>query len=216
MMSGSRIGAHVGGVVSMVSGGLLISATLLVMNQKVHRTDEVRANIIADLEVQKKDKPPPPKHTPKPKPEPKRRARDSAPRPNLSTNLSGLGVGLALFQSEDFGGLGDDLVGDQGLSEDMVLTEEAVDRLPQPRPGNTQPKYPPRARAKGIEGRVVLSVLVGADGGVKNVSVYSATPEGVFEEEVLSAVRTWSFEPALYKGQPVPMTFKLPLAFALN
>jgi len=212
----SRRGPQVGGLVAMIAGATLIGATLLTMNRKVHRSDEVRATVIADLKVEKKKRPPPPAKAPRARPRPKRASRRAPAPPAIASNLSGLGVGLDLFQSDGLQGLADDVLSDKGLTEDMVLNEEAVDRMPRPHSGNTPPKYPPRARAKGITGRVVLNLVVSADGTVKQVSVYSSEPPGVFDEAVLSAARQWRFEPALYRGQPVQMAFKLPLAFALD
>lgn len=55
------------------------------------------------------------------------------------------------------------------------------------------PKYPAQAAAEGISGLVVLDVLVGGDGKVKDVKVKSSAPEGVFEHAATAAARQWQF-----------------------
>ncbi len=65
------------------------------------------------------------------------------------------------------------------------------------------PKYPPVAKAEGIEGAVVVRYGVSVDGRVVNARVESATPEGFFEEAALTAVRSWRYNPALKDGEPV-------------
>lgn len=216
-MSDRKAGSHLGGFVSMLVGAVVLSATLIVMNRKVHKPDEARANLIAEVKVEKKKKPPPPKQAPKPKPKPRRTRRSNAPRPNLASNLTALGGGIPTFQGDVMEGFGDDIGSSGAFEDDVGHTEDSVDRMPQPRPGNSAPGYPPRARAKGIEGRVVLSFTVTADGRVTNATVYEAEPEGQgFEEAALAAARSWSFEPALYNGQPVALPTKQTLEFKLN
>lgn len=216
-MSARRLRMHAGGFVAMLAGAALLSGTLVVMNRKVHKSDEVRANTLADVKVEQKKKPPPPKRAPRPKPKPKRRARNPAPRPNLSANLTSLGGGIPTFQGDFSAGLEDDLTSGGAFGDDVGHTEDSVDRLPQPSAGNRAPQFPRRARAKGIEGRVVLSFTVGTQGSVTNISVYEAEPEGQgFEEAAMAVASSWSFEPALYNGQPVALPIKQTLVFKLQ
>lgn len=63
--------------------------------------------------------------------------------------------------------------------------------------------YPPAAKAAGVEGRVVVSYDVTAQGRVANAVVTEAQPIGVFEGAALAAVQSWRFRPVLQRGQPV-------------
>lgn len=63
--------------------------------------------------------------------------------------------------------------------------------------------YPEEAKAKGIEGRVVVRYDVTADGSVVNAVVEAAEPPGMFDEAALNAVRSWRFRPRVDRGQVV-------------
>jgi len=207
----------VGGCVSALFGAGFLSATLIVMNRKVHKPEGSESRTVAVMDVQKKKKEPPKQKIEKPKPPPRARRPNPAPRPKLSSNLSGLGGSIKLFDVGGLDDLGGDLVGGSEFSKDMVFNEEAVDSPPQPSPGNSPPSYPARARAQGIEGFVKLRLLIGPDGSVQKASVIEAEPQGHgFEDSALNTVRGWQFEPARYKGEPVKMTTELPLRFKLS
>mgnify|MGYP005751298895 CR=1 FL=1 len=55
------------------------------------------------------------------------------------------------------------------------------------------PKYPASALEEGLEGKVVLEVLVGVDGVPKEVRVKQSTPAGVFDEAAVAAAWQWRF-----------------------
>lgn len=55
------------------------------------------------------------------------------------------------------------------------------------------PKYPRRAKMRQQEGHVKLMFVIGEDGYVYNVKIVESTPEGVFEESALRAIKRWQF-----------------------
>jgi len=63
--------------------------------------------------------------------------------------------------------------------------------------------YPEAALAQGLRGVVVLRLLIDHRGALREVSVRSAQPPGVFEEAALQAARALRFRPALRHGVPV-------------
>ncbi len=89
-----------------------------------------------------------------------------------------------------------------------------VDQPPQP-VSTMHPIYPYRARRMGIEGRVIVRLLVNAAGKVAQVRIMSAAPEGVFEKTVKKTVPHWRFKPAIKDGKPVETWVKMDIVFKL-
>lgn len=90
----------------------------------------------------------------------------------------------------------------------------AVDQPPQAI-SRRFPRYPAEAEARGIEGRVVLRLLIDAQGRVETARVVRAEPPGVFEAAAQAAVRSWRFTPARDGGKAVPVWAQQTLRFDL-
>ena len=78
------------------------------------------------------------------------------------------------------------------------------------------PRYPLLAREQGMEGVVMLSVLVRSDGRVEDARVANSSGAPVLDEAALTAVRTWLFVPATRGGRPVESIVEVPVKFALR
>jgi TonB family protein len=77
-----------------------------------------------------------------------------------------------------------------------------------------EPQYTEEARNARIEGTVVLAVVVGADGRVKQASVQRPMGSGL-DEQALAAVHQWEFQPAYRDGQPVAVNATIEVNFRL-
>jgi TonB family protein len=75
------------------------------------------------------------------------------------------------------------------------------------------PVYPDWARENGIEGRVVLHALIGADGHVRRITVIRGNP--ALSESAAEALRHWTFRPAKSSHQPVAVWIEVPFLFRL-
>ena len=143
---------------------------------------------------------------------PKPRTNKAPPPPMLSGAGSLSGVAVAGLDFLDDGSLNNELFGD---TKNTVMTEDTVDRLPQPR-RQIPPSYPDTARDSGITGEVTYSLLIGTDGRVERIKVAAAQPSGVFEQEGQNALSQWEFEPATFQGNPVRVWATQTLRFELN
>jgi TonB family protein len=76
-----------------------------------------------------------------------------------------------------------------------------------------EPSYPAEARNRGVEGQVLLAVVVGADGSVLEASVESGHP--LLNDAALDAVRQWKFEPMLVDGAPAESEARIRVTFTL-
>jgi protein TonB len=75
------------------------------------------------------------------------------------------------------------------------------------------PAYPEFARDAGITGKVILHVLVGKDGRVKNVKVKQSVTG--LDQAAKDAVQKWVFKPALSNNKPVAVWVEVPMDFRL-
>ena len=76
------------------------------------------------------------------------------------------------------------------------------------------PVYPRLAREAGVEGTVLLRVLVSKEGKVLNVIVLSGNP--MLADAARTAAFTARFSPAQQQHKPVPVWVQLPVVFSLN
>jgi protein TonB len=81
---------------------------------------------------------------------------------------------------------------------------------------NPPPAYPPILRRTGEEGRVVLRVLVTAEGAASEVRVLNPSSSPLFDEAAVAAVRKWRFVPARRGDTPVAEWVQVPIEFKLN
>jgi protein TonB len=77
------------------------------------------------------------------------------------------------------------------------------------------PKYPPQARKRGIEGRVVVEFTIGADGSVGSVRVVESAHR-LLEEAVLEALKEWRFRPARVDGEAVATPHRQSFRFRID
>lgn len=85
---------------------------------------------------------------------------------------------------------------------------------PVPDPANAAPEFPEEARAKGLEGQVILKLVVSERGAVTQVQVLRG--EEPFMAAALRAVQSWRFSPALVEGQPTPVFRIIKIPFRLK
>jgi len=88
-----------------------------------------------------------------------------------------------------------------------------VEEFPEPI-RKVAPEYPEEARARGIEGAVVIQALVGTDGFVHDTRVAKSDP--MFDAVSVAAVRQYYFDPAKYQGRPVAVWVAIPIRFKLD
>lgn len=76
--------------------------------------------------------------------------------------------------------------------------------------------YPPAAAEEGVSGRVVVEFVVGKDGSISNVRVVRSRHTALDKEalRVVKAMPNWI--PGRNNGQPVKVTYTLPVTFKLQ
>ncbi len=197
----------------MLGGTVSVLGTVVLINHYSNALQDQRAEAASQIAFERKKPPKQEVQKPKPKPRPRRQPRSApAPLTGLDTSLSGLDMGLPGFSADDLGALENDLLGG---ANGMVMTDDTVDQPP--RASFQAPMvYPPRARARGEEGYVVFSLLIGITGEIEQVKIIESYPQGLFDEAATQGINQWRFEPAMYQGQAVRAWAKQRIRFDLG
>ena len=81
--------------------------------------------------------------------------------------------------------------------------------------GDVKANYPDKLKRQGIEGRVVLSIVVGPDGRVKRVKLVSPLHPQL-DASARRAARRLRFKPARVRGESVAVTIPYTFHFVID
>jgi len=76
--------------------------------------------------------------------------------------------------------------------------------------------YPEIARKSGIEGRVVLQVIIGSKGEVGEIKVIKSLGLQAMDEAAINAIRSVEWLPARQRDKPVSVLIAVPIIFSLS
>jgi protein TonB len=79
-----------------------------------------------------------------------------------------------------------------------------------------KPPYPPLSRRMREEGRVILRVLVTAEGGASDVEIRTSSGSARLDDSALRTVQRWKFIPARRGQTPVQSWVLVPVIFKLE
>ena len=79
-----------------------------------------------------------------------------------------------------------------------------------------RPEYPESARRQGLEGRVLLRVLVDERGQSKQVEINHSSGSAALDRAAAEAIRRWRFDPARLGEQPIESWLRIPIDFRLT
>ena len=209
-----RIKKNLAALSSMAFGTVLVLGTLVLINDSENLMTEANGINSTSIKIEQQ-KPKAKQEIQKAKPKPKpQRSRQAPPAPllGLNSSLGGLDLGLPDFSMDALNGLDGDILGN---GNGVIMTDDTVDQTPKA-VWQAPMVYPPRARAKGIEGYVVFSLLIGITGEIEQVKIVESYPNGVFDEVAMQGINGWKFEPAQYQGQSVKSWAKQRIRFDLS
>lgn len=81
---------------------------------------------------------------------------------------------------------------------------------------NPNPLYPVQARRKGLQGVVLLTVEVSAEGLPLSLSVKESSGVLLLDDAAVESVRRWKFVAATLGGRPVAAFVEIPIRFMLQ
>lgn len=199
-MRGS-LARHLFATATMLAGSGAVFFTVWVMNAERPPPEKEKSQEAVNFKVEQKK---PPKKKKKRQKQTKRRKADNAaskaPPPSIQSSISASAIGLPEFDLGTSQDVAKDLLGD--TNEKLVMADGSWDVRPSVQQ-RIQAEYPDKARQRGVEGFVKLSVFVSEAGSVERIKVLGSEPRGVFEDVAKEAVGQWSFSPGQYQGQAV-------------
>jgi protein TonB len=136
-----------------------------------------------------------------------------------------------------FGSATDALKSDSGLEvkagntvakaqDDLKLRDDDAKSLPIPTEeylvtkmptlvGDFRIPYPPEAKKKGVQGPVLMDLLIDTKGVVRQAALLQGPGEGL-NEAALEAVKQLKFQPAEVEGKPVSVKIRYSYKFVLS
>ncbi len=102
--------------------------------------------------------------------------------------------------------------GSSGATSAAKVVRQAVPRYRRNRP----PQYPLQARLRGVEGLVLLEVLVDISGRVADIKLLASSAHSALDRAAVRAVRRWSFIPGTIASKKTKMWVRVPVRFRLN
>ncbi len=81
---------------------------------------------------------------------------------------------------------------------------------------NPAPEYPRLSQRAGEEGKVLMKVLVSAEGRPESVDVIKSSGFERLDKAAVTAVKQWRFEPARKGGKTLSAYVNVPLSFSLT
>jgi TonB family protein len=76
------------------------------------------------------------------------------------------------------------------------------------------PKYPGKARQKGVQGTVILRAMINKDGDIADLQLISGDP--LLAKAAMDAVKKWKYWPYIFQGQPVEVDTQIQVNFTLS
>ncbi len=192
-------------------GTLLVMGVVIGLNVWTSMPEKEEALHPVTMEVVAPPKPKPKKKVKKTRKRMRKQRLKPVPTPNLGADLSGIDFGMPDVGMDGFG-VDDDLLGDTSVS---AMTQDTVDAPPQAVVTGGF-RYPPAAKKKGVQGYVVLSVLVDETGAIQDVRLIESSPPEIFDQSAMEGIRRWRFKPAQYQGKPVKVWVQQKIVFRLD
>jgi protein TonB len=79
---------------------------------------------------------------------------------------------------------------------------------------HVDPVYPEEAKSAGVQGVVILEVVIGTDGKVKSTKILRSVP--LLDNAAADAVKQWVYTPTLLNGEPVELLMTVTVNFTLK
>jgi protein TonB len=101
------------------------------------------------------------------------------------------------------------------LTAGITLRGQEISHTTEPKPTHTvRPQYTKEALAAKIEGDVILSSMIGADGVPSDIKLVRGLGMGL-DEKAVECLKQWRFRPATNHSEPVSSKVNIEMNFRL-
>ncbi|KPA50968.1 energy transducer TonB [Photobacterium leiognathi subsp. mandapamensis] len=97
-----------------------------------------------------------------------------------------------------------------GSSEPQLVSKPTFATKPSP------VSYPRLAKRRGIEGTVLVEVLIGKDGKQLKQKLAKSSGASVLDKAALKAIKLWRFSPHIINGKAIAHRVQIPVRFKLD
>ncbi|WP_318506698.1 energy transducer TonB [Photobacterium leiognathi] len=97
-----------------------------------------------------------------------------------------------------------------GSSEPQLISKPTFATKPSP------VSYPRLAKRRGIEGTVLVEVLIGKDGKQLKQKLAKSSGASVLDKAALKAIKLWRFSPHIIDGKAIAHRVQIPIRFKLD
>ena len=202
-------------IASLIVPFLMFSLVISLNESSIEPEKEGNKEVNFDINKQKKIHQSKPKKKSKPKKNKVDAKMPSIKPTDLGSSLSGSGLsfGIPQFDEARFSDINDENLLNSVAGK--VMDKGSVDTAPKVMK-RSPVVYPELARRQGINGFVLMNVLINETGNVEDVEIVESKPEEVFDLKANDTIRRWKFEPATYNGKKVKVWAMQKIVFKLN
>ena len=190
--------------------GLHVGIFLLILAAKTVVPQIMEMPLLVDLlQAAPIEKPPQAKPLPMVKPQPVKPQRTPAPQmptPQIEATQSNLPAPATAIATPPV-----EIKPTAPPAEPLVQPRFDADYLKNP-----SPNYPPLSRKMGEEGKVILRVLVSAQGSADSVEIKTTSGSQRLDDAAVNTVKQWKFIPAKRGDSAVPSAVLVPIIFKLE
>jgi TonB family protein len=126
---------------------------------------------------------------------------------SLSDNYQAHDIALKNTQKISTGNVSQNSLNQNSFTTKAIFDAEELN--------NPSPIYPELARSRGVEGKVILKVIVNEKGLVDDIAIFNSSGSSMLDLSALETVKNWHFIPAKSNNKFIRSQIMVPIVFKI-
>ncbi|MFM2200442.1 MAG: hypothetical protein RL769_497 [Pseudomonadota bacterium] len=126
---------------------------------------------------------------------------------SLSDNYQAHDIALKNTQKISTGNVSQNSLNQNSFTTKAIFDAEELN--------NPSPIYPELARSRGVEGKVILKVIVNEKGLVDDIAIFNSSGSSMLDLSALETVKNWHFIPAKSNNKFIRFQIMVPIVFKI-